>query len=741
LLGLLLQAGCQLLLGDFTVDGSANGSCHSGAAQCFGNVLQTCKSGAWKNQAVCGSEKLCDAKNGMCLQPTCGSGERRCQGAQLEICNATRDDWAPLEMCATASRCSTTTGTCTDQPCQPGTKQCNGATLQSCNADQSGWTDVLNGQCASAALCNKDTGQCDTPMCAAGDFNCAGAELQTCNATLSGWTTVQSCDSDALCDKTNHTCKTGQCTSPGQFRCDESGALEKCAPDLTDWLPVDTCMSATYCDAVHGTCTAQPCTPGTYQCDGATLDVCTTTAWKPVVTCTTPGICQQTLGKGLTACVAAACKAGDTICDGVQPKICNADLTDYRDNGPACVTADLCVNGTCSPPSCDPMATTCTGAQPKICNTGRTDYVANGAPCASAALCNPSTGTCGDQKCFAGQLRCDPANPTYLETCNADLTDWNTTPCAICVTKELCTASLSAGSCDATSCMAPSCNPGDTLCGGTGTDQGKVLQLCNDGRTGYTSCQTCATPELCTASLSTKPFVCSSSACTQPSCAITDVWCGGNGNTALTQCPPSLINTQATVLDTCATNGLCELTRSENKTTCEQPTCKTTDLWCGGNGNTTLYQCPASRINTQAVSLGVCATNGLCELSHSEGKTSCEPPKCATGATQCGGTGNKTLQLCKSDRTGFQDCDACSTAQLCMDSLGATSCNTNSCLVCSAGEAHCVSGNYQTCKSDRTGFVTTDCKGYGCDETMGGCLMPDAGMPDGGMPDAGGDGG
>lgn len=731
-LALLCLARCQTWLGDFTLEST---SCKSGAVQCFGNVLQACSSDgtAWKNRTVCASEKLCDPALGMCLPPLCATGERRCKDAELQVCNATRDAWERLDTCATAGRCSAESGSCTDQPCQPGELQCNGSELQSCSGDQSSWDLVRDGQCESAALCNKDKGLCEKPICQLGDFNCASAELQTCNATLNGWTTVQSCDSDALCDKESGTCGAGQCTIAGEFRCTDTGALESCTDDLTAWALVESCQSAAHCDAVNGVCTDAPCTAGNYQCNGATLDVCNadTGGWDPVATCQTDGLCQATRSANETACRPPLCKAGETRCVDGQPQICNAGLTEFRANGPACATVELCVDGACAPPVCAPNDRRCTSAQPAICNPGRTGFVADGMPCASVALCNQSTGTCGDQKCVAGQLRCDPQNPTHLQRCKDDLTDWEPEPCDICATSELCSGSLGATTCDATSCAEPVCDAGAPHCGGSGADDGKILETCSPGRTGYTPCQTCVTKELCVVSLDTKPFSCTASACTPPSCNPTDRWCGGSGNTTLYQCPQSRINSKADALDSCETNGLCELTRQEGETTCEEPTCSLSDLWCGGNGNTTLYQCPASRINTQAVNLGTCASNALCEISHQARKTTCEPPKCSTGATQCGGTGNLTLQMCRTDRTGFMDCDTCGSAQLCTDSLGATTCNSSACLACTTGEAHCVGGNYQTCRTNRSGFDVTDCMGNGCDETLGGCLMPDAGV-DGG---------
>jgi hypothetical protein len=628
-------------------------------------------------------------------------------------------------------------------------------------------------------LCDSQKGECRPPECEPGTFRCEGAELKTCNDARTNWLTVQNCETADLCNQVSGICNPVGCTTPGKFRCSDEGVIERCADDRSGWTGVDTCLSAGHCDAVKGECSAVPCESGARQCNESTLQVCKDGKWGTADTCQTDELCQLTLTENARTCEQPICDAGSARCVDEQPQICNAGRTGYRDNGAPCETVELCnrTNGTCATPACDPNDTRCTGAQPEICNAGRTGYVANGAACASAALCNPSTGTCGEKKCREGQLQCDPANPTRLQRCKADLTGYEPTPCDVCETAELCTASLSATTCDQTSCKEPVCNIGEHRCGGSGADLGKVLEMCNAGRTGYSACDTCVTKELCDASVSTTS--CTATSCTEPSCgaserwcggtgtlglyqcpasrikaqavtplqscvtkelceltiqngkatceapscALTDKWCGGTGNLGFYQCPASRINFRATLLDTCATNGLCELSKSNNKTTCEAPTCAITDKWCAGTGNLGLYQCPASRISSEATLLDTCVTNGLCELSKRNNKTTCEAPKCNLGATQCAGTGNKTLQMCASDRTGFTDCDVCATAQLCTDSRGATSCNANACLACAAGEAHCnASGNYETCRADRTGFTVTDCEDSGCDETLGGCL-------------------
>lgn len=645
-LGVIFSAlACQAVLGDFTLAERVRATCTEGAVQCVGNVVQLCRgSKGWENAAVCASETLCDKAAGSCRMPTCEAGERRCSDADLQLCNGTRDGWLTIDTCATAGHCSPQTGHCMEVPCEPGDRQCNGATPQTCNADRSGWTDMT--PCDSAALCDDSTGTCRAATCHPGDFQCVGSELQSCAPTLDGWVTAQVCDSEALCDADNGSCLEGGCTTPGSFRCTDDGGLERCESDLTAWTPVDTCPTEAYCDAVLGACTSEPCTAGTYQCNGATLEVCnaTSTGRDVVDTCETEGLCLLTLQSAGATCEPPQCADGDFHCDGAQPQLCNAARTGFRDNGAPCATAELCneVTGTCDAPVCIPGQTRCSGAQPERCNAAQTDYEPNGLPCASSTLCHMETGTCGDVTCAAGQKRCNPDDPTHLEVCNATFDGWDA--CATCATSGLCTASLSATTCD-------------------------------------------------------------DSACKAPTCALTDIWCGGTDNRTLYKCPPSRINTEAVVLDVCATAGLCQATHDDGDTTCIEPSCALTDLWCGGSGNRSLYKCPPSRINTEATVLDTCETNGLCEQAHSQNAMTCPTPACAVGQTQCGGTGNRTLRMCKSDRTGYSDCDTCDSSALCMDSLGATTCSASACHVCVAGQKQCSASQLQGCNAAHDGWT------------------------------------
>ena len=698
---LLLLEGCHLLLGDFTADRPdevESEGCTDGAVRCVGNVLQRCngETDTWDNEAVCASENLCDVSQNTCLPPVCAAGERRCLEAELQICNGTRDGWLTITSCATAGHCSAQAGTCTEVPCEPRETQCNGALLQSCRDDQSGWDDLAT--CASAALCNAVDGMCDEPVCQIGEFHCEGAQLQTCADGLDGWNTIGICHTDALCDESMGTCSAGVCTRPGAFRCSDTGVLERCADDLASWIPEADCKSEAHCDAVNGTCTE--CTPGQYQCSGPTLQQCNSdsTAWIPVDTCETDGLCLLTLSAELTTCEPPRCDADEYSCDGEQPLICSADRTEFRENGAACVTAELCNSqlGTCSPPTCNPGDTRCTDAQPEICNPGRTGYVPNGEACESDALCNPGSGTCGDAACLSNQTRCDPLAPTHLQRCTSDLSGWDS--CDTCATPGLCSASVNATTCDETSCEEPTCSLTDRWCGGTGS---RTLYQCPSSLISSQALvlDVCETAGLCELARSQ-----GTDTCPEPSCALTDRWCGGTDGATLYQCPASRINTQAIVLDVCATAGLCAQAHSQGAATCPEPTCALTDKWCGGTGNRTFYQCPASRINTEAVVLGVCATNELCEVAHSQDSTTCPAPACAAGQTRCGGANDSTLQMCNGGRTDFVDCDTCDSSELCTDSLSTTTCNTSACHACLADQKRCSGSELQVCNATQTGW-------------------------------------
>jgi hypothetical protein len=132
------------------------------------------------------------------------SGEYRCSGTALQVCDSNQDAFTTVTTCATAGECNATKRTCA--PCTAGQLQCNGATLQSCDAKKQSWTNVTT--CATPELCNAGSGACDAPACSVGQYQCdASGNLQVCNAGLTGYASVKACGSSALCNAAMHTCE------------------------------------------------------------------------------------------------------------------------------------------------------------------------------------------------------------------------------------------------------------------------------------------------------------------------------------------------------------------------------------------------------------------------------------------------------------------------------------------------------------------------------------------------------
>ena len=59
----------------------------------------------WDDSGMpCATAALCSG--GMCTAPTCDVGEKRCNVAQPQVCNADRTGYDPVDSCATPAHCS-----------------------------------------------------------------------------------------------------------------------------------------------------------------------------------------------------------------------------------------------------------------------------------------------------------------------------------------------------------------------------------------------------------------------------------------------------------------------------------------------------------------------------------------------------------------------------------------------------------------------------------------------------------
>ncbi|MBS2031552.1 MAG: carboxypeptidase regulatory-like domain-containing protein, partial [Deltaproteobacteria bacterium] len=171
--------------------GCAN-PCTPGSVACNGNTVQTCQQQgscyAFVDSTPCTGSQVC--QGGTCVDPTCNGGcatppGASCQDANTRItyaasgtCNNGSCSYAPaLQACAYG--CAQ--GVCLPQPtCTPNAVRCNGTQVETCNANGTAWLYTSN--CPST--CNN--GLCDAP-CTPGATRCDGATVDTCNNPGTAW--------------------------------------------------------------------------------------------------------------------------------------------------------------------------------------------------------------------------------------------------------------------------------------------------------------------------------------------------------------------------------------------------------------------------------------------------------------------------------------------------------------------------------------------------------------------------
>ncbi len=237
-----------------------------------------------------------------------------------------------------------------------------------------------------------------------------------------------------------------------------------------------------------------PCVPKT--CDevgaycGSATDGCGTS-----LSC---GDCKAPLGCGdpgkPNVC---GCAPGKFSCVANELQVCAADGQGY-------VKIAACPNGTCNATSgkCNLNqvgAKSCQGQQLYVVDSGGL-LQTSGAPCPSDEICYPDAPS-GCAKCVPNGLTCDGLT---LKKCSAD--GQSSTLLEQCGSAELCQVGIFAKK-----CAKPVCQLGETRC------NGKVVEECNPGRTGFQVKDTCATAALCVGGI-----------CKPPACPANDKKCVGN---------------------------------------------------------------------------------------------------------------------------------------------------------------------------------------------------------------------
>ncbi|MHB8418870.1 MAG: carboxypeptidase-like regulatory domain-containing protein [Myxococcales bacterium] len=175
---------------------STGGGCQScvlGSAICAGSSVETCQANgsctAYAQTATCSGGQICE--NGACVNQGCGNGcntppGNTCQdantllsyGADGGVCNNGACIY-PSELSACPNGCSG--GVCVPAAaCSPGADRCNGSEVEQCNADGTAWLLVE----ACPTTCTG--GLCDAP-CAPGSSRCDGTNVDTCSDAGTAW--------------------------------------------------------------------------------------------------------------------------------------------------------------------------------------------------------------------------------------------------------------------------------------------------------------------------------------------------------------------------------------------------------------------------------------------------------------------------------------------------------------------------------------------------------------------------
>jgi hypothetical protein len=496
----LLLGGCVQILGEVELEPPPPVTvppqemrpieCAQGETRCDGAAYLECKQNrtGWSTRALCASAALC-AQGVGCAEPTCLPNELRCSDIDprlLQQCNDDLTGWITVDTCESAGQCNASAGSCTEPPCTPGELQCSGRNLESCNSTASSWT--LSSVCLTSAQCDPARSSCAplTTTCQAAARACAAGYAQRCALSRDGFIDAEACVNAANCIPSQG-CTRPACT-PGSYRCN-GASLEQC--DLNRfWDEVDVCAGPAYCDASLKSCTITPCAPGSRQCSGAAWLQCSAQGeWTQVDECEATSLCDVDEG-----CKLPTCDLGDYRCTGQTLERCSINQNAWL-QVQQCQNAALCNASAkrCDWPRCEPGSFRC-DLQGNLtrCSDDGVAYQAVQA-CGSAAACDVTGGRCtpldAPVACATDTLRC---NGQWLERCRGTPGVWRAE--SRCLSATLC--DVVAGT-----CQEPACAPGEYRCSETPdpVTGGTPLEVCSPGRDRFVLAELCQPEQTCDA--------------------------------------------------------------------------------------------------------------------------------------------------------------------------------------------------------------------------------------------------
>jgi hypothetical protein len=420
---------CLAGLGD--CGGAENGcscrpaACQQNESRCTGTALERCNAGRtdWEPVSLCATAALCEQGRALvpaaCVPPQCDLGSHICTPeGSLKGCRVDRTGYDDQQTCEGPQFCDASGGKCNPVACEAGDRRCNGAQIEVCLDDRTGFRpDGM--PCATAALCNDSSPtnvRCDPPACATDSFSCfGGVQLQGCNGGRTAFEPVGlPCTRPDLCSADRRRC---DFCVPGRQECNPTlNASRVCSITGNFFGPETPCPLG--CNGPVGQCVT--CDIGSYRCNGGVIARCNDgRSFTPLnrgtdCSANTQFSCNNIGQLSQAPCGAAGCNPTFALCNecaGTQRQ-CTGAASFRQCAGGAFGAARACAAGlTCSGAgncSCSPGTPHCADDTLEFCNALGTGFV-GGAACDDDVLLVCDGGELTRVQCSSAD-DCDDSN-------------------------------------------------------------------------------------------------------------------------------------------------------------------------------------------------------------------------------------------------------------------------------------------------------------------------------------------
>ena len=388
--------------------------CQENESRCTGTGLERCNAGRtdWELVGQCETAALCEVGRSavppVCAPPECEIGSHICtpEGV-LKGCRIDRTGYDTQQTCDGPQFCDPVAGKCNPVECEAGDKRCNGAQIEVCLEDRTGFRPEGD-PCLTPQLCNDSdpsSVRCDPPKCAVNQFSCFGtAQLQTCNAGRTGFQPVgATCLRPDLCSEVRGRC---DFCFPGRQECTPLlDASRVCSLTGNFFGPETPCPLG--CNSPTGQCIT--CAIGSYRCNGGIIARCNDgRSFTPLNRATdcaagTQFSCSNNGQLTQSGCGAPGCSAARAICNECTGTARQCSGAGFRQcSGGFFGAVQSCGDGlTCSGAGscgCSPRTPSCSDDTLQFCNAQGSGFV-QGDPCQDDVLLTCATGVLRQVQC------------------------------------------------------------------------------------------------------------------------------------------------------------------------------------------------------------------------------------------------------------------------------------------------------------------------------------------------------